>query len=169
MKDKATYTKIGFSKQGFSCCSRYYFCNMGKDECYYDGIDNEVKNHCNCYRRNHAKKTINSNHQDQDDSRTSFYKFKNGEALLAMACFNSNCIQMGNRYLLKEKTLYKSLTQANIYTIRNEFVGVQSIRDFSIIESLSNEEELIKITDKSNKKEEDNDHYSNGGEQLSLF
>ncbi|MFP3360967.1 hypothetical protein R0K17_27020, partial [Planococcus sp. SIMBA_143] len=67
MKDTATYTMSGFSKQGFSCCGRYSFCNMGKDDCYYDGIDNDVKNHCNCYQRKHVKKEAKSNHHDNEE------------------------------------------------------------------------------------------------------
>ncbi|MDO6657499.1 hypothetical protein [Anaerobacillus sp. 1_MG-2023] len=168
MKATSLYTKTGFSKQGFSCCSRFSFCNMGVDDCYYDGIDNEVKNHCNCYKRNHVKKTVSTNYYDnQEDSRKSFYEFNDSEVLLVMGCFNSNCIQMGDRYLLKEKNFYKSFTQANVYTTSNEFIGVQSINDFSVIESLT-EEKFVEIIEDSKKKEV-NDDYFTGGEQLSLF
>lgn len=41
---------------------------MGVDDCYYDGIDNEVKNHCNCYKRNHVKKTVSTNYYDNQNA-----------------------------------------------------------------------------------------------------
>lgn len=56
MKPISGTTKTGFSKAGFSCCSFWNQCNMGKDTCYYDVNDPEVKEYCRCYIRNHAKK-----------------------------------------------------------------------------------------------------------------
>lgn len=172
MKDTATYTKSGFSKQGFSCCGRYNFCNMGKDDCYYDGIDNDVKNHCNCYQRKHAKKKAKSNHHDNEEGRKSRYEFNSDEVLLVKACFNSERIRMGGNYLLKEKMKYKSLTQAYVYTLENVFVGVQSINNFFLIKSVNSLEELAKTNRKKSIKLITENHEEDvmiGTEQLRLF
>lgn len=54
------FTKTGFSKAGFSCCGHHTYCDLGRNACYYETIDEEVKQYCHCYLRNHAKtKTLN--------------------------------------------------------------------------------------------------------------
>jgi hypothetical protein len=49
-------SEIGFSKSGFSACGHWNLCNMGKNKCYYEDINPEVKTLCHCYGRNHAVK-----------------------------------------------------------------------------------------------------------------
>ncbi|WP_404359789.1 hypothetical protein LG291_25615 (plasmid) [Cytobacillus firmus] len=46
-------TETGFSKAGFSCCSRWKSCNMG-ETCSYEMEDPEVKEYCRCYQRKHS-------------------------------------------------------------------------------------------------------------------
>lgn len=53
-KQKNGFTKIGFSRAGFAACSHYKECDMGKDPCFYENIDPEVKEYCFCYQRNHS-------------------------------------------------------------------------------------------------------------------
>lgn len=57
--NRAGFTSLGFSKSGFGCCGHWETCSMGKYECHYDTIDPEVKNYCNCYKRNHNLKFEN--------------------------------------------------------------------------------------------------------------
>lgn len=52
------YTKIGFSKAGFSCCGHYVLCQMGKLPCYYKEKDPEAKNYCAAYLRNQNAKQM---------------------------------------------------------------------------------------------------------------
>lgn len=65
------YTKLGFSKNGFSACSNWNYCDMGKKECYLIKKDPEVKDYCFCYLRHH--KNISNNdkvnifHSKNDD------------------------------------------------------------------------------------------------------
>lgn len=54
MKEQNGFTKLGFSKNGFSACGMWTYCNMGKEQCYYEDKDNEVKNYCRTYQRNHS-------------------------------------------------------------------------------------------------------------------
>ncbi len=55
MTSKGNFTKTGFSKSGFSCCSHYAVCDMGRKDCFYEQMDPEVKTYCNCYQRNQSK------------------------------------------------------------------------------------------------------------------
>lgn len=47
-------TVTGFSKAGFSCCSRWKSCNMG-EICSYEMEDPEAKEFCRCYQRKNSR------------------------------------------------------------------------------------------------------------------
>jgi hypothetical protein len=53
---KTGYTKTGFSRNSFACCSRHFMCEMGKKECFYKDIDPEVPTLCAAYQRENFKK-----------------------------------------------------------------------------------------------------------------
>jgi hypothetical protein len=53
-KESTGFTKLGFSKSGFSCCDMWMYCDMGKGGCFYEDKDNEVKDYCSAYQRNHS-------------------------------------------------------------------------------------------------------------------
>lgn len=50
---RQSFTPLGFSKKGFSCCSNWHECDNGKKECAISNIDNEAALYCNCYQRHH--------------------------------------------------------------------------------------------------------------------
>lgn len=50
---KSGFTKTGFSRNGFACCSRHFLCENGKKECFYYLTDPEVPTLCSAYQREH--------------------------------------------------------------------------------------------------------------------
>lgn len=56
---KTGVTKTGFSRSSFGCCARYFMCEMGTKECFYQSIDPEVPKLCAAYQRNHGKNIDN--------------------------------------------------------------------------------------------------------------
>lgn len=60
-RERAGFTKLGFTKASFSCCGHFSFCNMGKGDCFWGTLDPEAKEYCNCYQRNRRIKSANDN------------------------------------------------------------------------------------------------------------
>jgi len=54
--NRSGFTKNGFSKAGFACCSKWQQCDLGRIDCAWETIDSEVKDYCHCYKRNHLEK-----------------------------------------------------------------------------------------------------------------
>ncbi|OIJ11493.1 hypothetical protein BKP35_12175 [Anaerobacillus arseniciselenatis] len=87
---KGNFTKLCFSKGGFSCCSFWIYCEIGKGNCYYadNEIDSEAKEYCGCYKRYHTEPIIKKVSK-QDDPFADF----NEEALDDLfGSFNENLL-----------------------------------------------------------------------------
>lgn len=56
--ERTGYTKTGFAKAGFGCCSHFKVCDMGKGRCFYDETDPVAKEYCAAYQRNERERLI---------------------------------------------------------------------------------------------------------------
>ena len=64
-------TVTGFSKAGFSCCSRWKSCNMG-ETCSYEMEDPEAKEFCRCYQRKHSRGLVDDSSANKVEQLSDF-------------------------------------------------------------------------------------------------
>lgn len=123
------FTSLGFSKSGFSCCSHFNLCEMGKGECFYQTIDPEVKNYCACYQRARSQEKAVA-------VETPRYVFANREHRLIGKCLtNTTNNKVGELYLLGPTKLNKG-THFYVYTLEGKFLGCLEVAQFEIMEKL---------------------------------
>jgi hypothetical protein len=167
---RAGYTKGGFSK-GFSCCSSWKQCSMGKLDCAIEHKDPEAKKHCSCYQRNHEQ-----SHQTHlvEIKKNTAISFNNSSDELLVTYIGENpysSLVVGEDYILKPTRDYCKKT-ALVYQIDGTFKGRKYFREFKIIKensSISIGDEIQKEITKPNKETVLEPEEIRGQEQLSLF
>jgi hypothetical protein len=169
-QQRSGYTKGGFSK-GFSCCSSWKQCSMGKLDCAIEHKDPEAKKYCSSYQRNHEQS--HQTHLVEIMNNTAF-SFKNSSDELLVTYIGKNpysSLVVGEGYILKPTRDYCKKT-ALVYQIDGTFKGRKYFREFKIIKenpSISKGDEIQKeITEPFQKTLVEPEEIS-GHEQLSLF
>lgn len=171
-QQRAGYTKGGFSK-GFSCCSRWKECSMGKLNCALEYTDPEAKEYCSCYKRNHEHRNHTPNKSDELKKNVSIaFKDSSDELLVTYIGGNSSSsLEMGEVYVLKP-TRELSQKTAYVYQLDGTLKGRKYLSEFAI----KKENRLLskgEVTQQKSAEPNNNDVVDseeiNGHEQLSLF
>lgn len=171
-QQRAGYTKGGFSK-GFSCCSRWKECSMGKLNCALEYTDPEAKEYCSCYKRNHEYRKQKPNKSDELKKNVSI-AFKDSADELLVTYIGKNpysSLEMGKDYVLKP-TRELSQKTAYVYQMDGTLKGRKYLSEFAIKKEnrLYSRSEVTQQTSvEPIKNDVVNAEEINGHEQLSLF
>lgn len=128
LNQRGGYTLSGFSKAGFSACSRWKDCSMGRLTCALDELDSEAKNYCRCFQRHHQ-----APFDIVGSKRITFSKL--GEEYHAIYrggtnSLNSN-LKVGDIYILQSAT-YIPNEISQVYTLKGAFLGQYYIKEFQL-------------------------------------
>lgn len=170
-QQRAGYTKGGFSK-GFSCCSRWKECSMGKLNCALEYTDPEAKEYCSCYKRNHEHRNLTQSNLDELKKNISI-AFKDSSDELLVTYIGGNpysSLEMGKDYVLKP-TREISQKTAYVYQMDGTLKGRKYLSEFAIKKEnslFSTGEVTQQKSAEPNNNVVDTEEVS-GHEQLSLF